>query len=139
MQNKQYYIIGMLLFILLSACKKKEAVTDELSVDREAFIASIQGDWQVNEVRKDRALITDFSNFTLTIVDMTYSTTNGNPIWPISGSFSFENENAVNDLVRLDGRLFSANLIDGQLIIEISYTPDVRSRGETGVYEFTLE
>lgn len=127
-------IIIIFLAFALFACKKKEPTPSQ----QDAIIDTLQGTWTVKEVRKDNAIITDFSDFTLSITDQKYSTANGAPVWPSSGSFDFENVETQNEFIRQDGRLFTASLKDGSLSITIIYQEE-NARGIYGSYSFLME
>lgn len=127
-------IIIFLAFALL-ACKE-----DEPTVSRqETILESLQVTWTVNEVRLDNALISDYADFTLTINNKSYTTENGAPVWPSSGSFDFLNGETENEFISPDGRLFTATVQqDGMLMITIVYQEE-NARGIYGTYNFLLE
>jgi hypothetical protein len=129
-------IIIIFLAFGLFACNPDEQ--PPTASEQEAMIESLQGTWSGQEVRKENVVISDFSDFTLTITDKSYTTTNGAPVWPSSGSFDFENVETENEFVRQDGRLFTAALQNGSLTITIIYQEET-ARGEYGTYEFVLE
>lgn len=127
-------LIIVFLAFALFACKGEEPTASQ----QDAILETLQGNWSVKEVRKDNALISDFADFTLSISDKQYTTTNGTPVWPSSGSFDFENVETEKDFVRQDGRLFTASVKDGSLSITIIYQVE-NARGVYGSYDFVLE
>jgi hypothetical protein len=129
-------IIIIFLAFGLFACKPDEPTPT--ASEQEAIIESLQGTWSAQEVRKENAVISDFSDFTLTINDKSYTTENGAPIWPSSGTFDFENTEIEDEFVRQDGRLFTASVNNGTLAITIVYQEET-ARGEYGTYEFVME
>jgi len=129
-------IIIIFLAFGLFACKPDEPTPT--ASEQEAIIESLQGTWSAQEVRKENAVISDFADFTLTITDKSYTTTNGAPVWPSSGTFNFENLETENEFVREDGRLFNASLQGGNLAITIIYQLE-NARGEYGTYEFLMD
>ncbi len=126
-------IIIFLAFALL-ACKENEPTASR----QETILESLQGTWTVNEVRLDNALISDYSDFTLTINEKSYTTENGEPVWPNSGDFDFINGETENEFILRDGRLFTASLQDDMLLITIIYQEE-NARGIYGTYNFLLE
>jgi hypothetical protein len=103
-----------------------------------ALIEALQGTWAATEVRKENTVISDFENFSLTITDKSYSTANGAPVWPSSGSFDFTTAETEDEFLRQDGRLFTASESNGRVTITIIYNEET-ARGEYGTYEFVLE
>jgi hypothetical protein len=128
----------IILFLAFAVCACKGDDTTPTDSQQDAIIGSLQGTWAAIEVRKDNALISDFSAFTISITDQDYTTDNGAPVWPISGSFDFENVETENEFIRQDGRLFTAALQDGRLSITIIYKEE-NARGISGTYNFLLE
>ena len=98
----------------------------------------MQGTWAATEVRKENTVISDFADFSLTIDEKSYSTENGSPVWPSSGTFDFETAETENEFLRQDGRLFTASVNNGTLTITIVYQEET-ARGEFGTYEFVME
>ncbi len=125
-----------LVMVLINSCTPNDPPPNEEMQNE--IIESLQGTWTATEVRKDQTVISDFSNFSLTISDKTYTTDNGSPVWPSSGTFDFENIETENEFVRQDGRLFTASLDNSSLRITIVYQEET-ARGEYGTYEFILE
>jgi len=131
------YILLLITLVVFNACIGEEPLTTEEEAQN-ALVEALQGTWTANEVRKDNTVISDFANFSLTITDKSYSTSNGSPVWPSSGSFDFENVETENEFLRQDGRLFTASENNGQITITITYNEET-ARGEFGTYEFVME
>lgn len=127
-------IIIIFLAFALFACKKDEPTVSQ----QVAILESLQGTWTVSEVRLDNALINEYSDFTLTINDKSYTTENGAPVWPSSGSFDFVNAETENEFVRVDGSLFTASVQNDMLMITIVYQEE-NARGLYGTYNFLME
>lgn len=127
----------ILAMIALIGCKNEVTITPTEQAQQD-LIESLQGTWSAQEVRKENTVISDFNDFRLTINDKSYSTENGSPVWPSSGSFDFENVETANEFVRQDGRLFTASVNNGVLTITIVYQEET-TRGEYGTYEFVME
>jgi ribosomal protein S11 len=119
------------------SCKNEVTVTATEQAQNE-LLDAIQGTWSASEVRKDNTLITDFNEFSLSITDQSYTTTNGSPVWPSSGSFDFSSAETENEFLRQDGRLFTASENNGTVTITIVYQEET-ARGEFGTYEFVIQ
>lgn len=138
MKSINIIIIGFILSTALFSCKKKAGEDPEPDAStQEMLIEALQGTWSPLEVRKENAVISDFSDFSITINGKNYVTENGAPVWPSSGSFDFENIETENEFIRQDGRLFTASADNNNLTIVIIYQEET-ARGEYGTYEFTL-
>ncbi|WP_375580739.1 hypothetical protein ABWH96_06905 [Marivirga tractuosa] len=130
---------GIILIIagIMTSCKGKDDPKPDEDTQA-AIIEALQGTWTANEVRKDQTVISDFADFSLTISEKNYTTQNGSPVWPESGSYDFETAEAESEFLRQDGRLFTANVNNGVLTIVIVYEEET-GRGEYGTYEFVME
>lgn len=126
----------ILAMITFASCKTEVTITPTEQAQND-LVEALQGTWSAVEARKENTVISDFNNFTFTITDKSYSTENGSPVWPSSGTFDFESIETENDFVRQDGRLFTATLTNNQLNITIVYQEET-ARGEYGTYEFLL-
>lgn len=138
MKNINLLITALILSTLLFSCDNSNE--DDPSPEENAqdlIVEALQGTWTAVEARKENTVITDFSNFSVTVSDKTYSTQNGAPVWPSSGSFDFENIETEDQFIRQDGRLFTARVNNNNLNIVIVYQEEL-ARGEYGTYEFTL-
>ncbi|WKK75076.2 hypothetical protein QYS49_26145 [Marivirga salinae] len=124
-----------LVMVLINSCTPKDPPPNEKMQNE--IIESLQGKWTATEVRKDQTVISDFSNFSLTISDKSYTTDNGSPVWPSSGTYDFESAETEDEFVRQDGRLFTASVNNSSLKITIVYQEET-ARGEYGTYEFVL-
>jgi hypothetical protein len=130
-------IISTMIILAIVGCKTEVTITPVEQAQME-LVDELQGTWSTSEVRKDNTVISDFSNFSLTIDEKTYSTENGSPVWPSSGTYDFETAETENEFLRQDGRLFTAAVNNGTLTITIVYQEET-ARGEFGTYEFVME
>lgn len=135
MKKLNLYVFAVVIASTLFSCKKDEPIPDQNT--QELIIESLQGTWTAQEVRKENTVISDFANFNIAVNGKNYTTQNGTPVWPSSGTFDFENIETENEFVRQDGRLFTASVSGNQLTIVIVYQEEM-ARGEYGTYEFTL-
>ncbi len=127
-------IIILLLAFALFACKENEPSVSKQDV----ILESLQGTWTVSEVRLNNALISNYSDFTFTINDKSYTTEKGAPVWPNSGSFDFVNTETENAFIRVDGSVFTATIQGDMLMITILYQEE-NARGIYGTYNFLME
>lgn len=137
MKKMKNILILSVVALLGFGCNGDDTPDPSTDEGRDAIIEALQGTWSANEVRKENTVISDFANFSLTIEDKGYSTENGSPVWPSSGTFGFENVETENEFVRQDGRLFTASVNNGNLTITIVYQEET-ARGEFGTYEFLM-
>ncbi|WKK87425.1 hypothetical protein QYS48_12180 [Marivirga arenosa] len=132
----KYTILMMMVAIMMFSCNPDDA--SEIDEEKaNAVIEALQGTWTASEVRKDQTVISDFENFSITITDKSYSTENGSPVWPQSGTFDVQNAEVEDEFIREDGRLFTANVNNGILTLVIVYQEET-GRGEYGTYEFVM-
>ncbi|WKK81857.1 hypothetical protein [Marivirga arenosa] len=132
----KYISLMMMAAIMMFSCNPDDASEiDEETAN--AVIEALQGTWTASEIRKDQAVISDFENFSITITDKSYSTENGSPVWPQSGTFEVQNTEVEDEFIREDGRLFTANVNNGILTVVIVYQEET-GRGEYGTYEFVM-
>jgi len=134
---KYITLISIIALTSIISCKNEVTVTATEQAQNE-LLDAIQGTWSASEVRKDNTVITDFNEFSLSITDQSYTTTNGSPVWPSSGSFDFSSAETENEFLRQDGRLFTASENNGTVTITIVYQEET-ARGEFGTYEFVMQ
>jgi hypothetical protein len=138
MKNIVKYIgIMLVAAVLMASCKGGDDPAPDENT-QQAIIDALQGTWTASEVRKDQTVISDFADFSITITDKNYTTENGSPVWPASGSYDFETAETEDEFLRQDGRLFTANVNNGVLTVVIIYEEET-ARGEYGTYEFVME
>ncbi|WMN10675.1 hypothetical protein QYS49_35635 [Marivirga salinae] len=129
-------LISLIALTSMIGCKNEVTITPTEQAQQD-LVESLQGTWTAQEVRKENTVISDFNDFSLIITDKSYSTENGSPVWPSSGTFDFENIETENEFVRQDGRLFTASINNSNLTITIVYQEET-ARGEYGTYEFLM-
>ena len=132
-------IIGQ--FVLI-ACKDDEAepTAEELQVDK------LTATWIVGtagSVSRDGISSDEWEDFTLTLGENTYTTTNTYPdVWPIQGSWSFVEDN-LNQIVRADGLIINVDMSEDEETLTLRFTqPDKTTNGRiagvAGEYTFVL-
>ncbi len=90
-------ILGFLLAALVAGCHSKDPSPDSVN---STFLTS--GTWLINRVTfNDVDHGSDFIGFTLSFQKTAFSSQNGDPVWPSSGTWKFSNRKATS-LVRDD-------------------------------------
>lgn len=94
------FALILLLVANFAGCKKK----DDPKPKRELVTIALKSNlWKVQSVQIDGADRTSmWTGFTLKFEDETYSTTNGNVVWPAQGTWSFTDDTATT-IRRSDG------------------------------------
>jgi len=123
-----YLVLVFVASVFLLSCGSDEEIE---KTEQELFTINISDTWSAKTVVVDNIAIEGFDNFTLTVGDGTYSTTNGNGLWPASGSWSFSNS-GITSITRDDAIVMSVNLIDDNNL-EISFTYDLSGGRVAGV------
>ncbi len=137
MKKIKYIVVITAISVLGFSCNGDDTPDPSTADGRDAIIEALEGSWSASEVRKENTVISDFANFSLTIDGKSYSTENGAPVWPSSGTFDFETAETEDEFLRQDGRLFTASVNNGTLTITIVYQEET-ARGEFGTYEFLM-
>lgn len=89
-----------LLIVMLVACKEEDEV--ELNEQDKVRNALVSGLWKIKTVTVDEVdRTTLFIGLTLKFSKNTYTSTNGEPVWPTSGTWTFVDEKA-NTFLRDD-------------------------------------
>jgi hypothetical protein len=133
----KYTGLMLVMAVIITSCKGKDDPKPDEDT-QQAIIDALQGTWTASEVRKDQTVISDFADFSITISGKNYSTANGSPVWPESGSYDFETAETEDEFLRQDGRLFTAKVNNDALTVVIIYEEET-GRGEYGTYEFVME
>ncbi len=101
------------------------------------------GTWKVSSVKVDGVNQTSlFTGFTLNFTSSTYTTTNGDPVWPTSGTWSFTNTEATT-VKREDGVIISISSISSSnFVFTLTWDKATFGSGRTssvkGTHTFTL-
>lgn len=143
MKNKLTFLVALLVVgVVFSSCKKK---TENPKTDEQIQLEKLTGTWAVpspapgNTVTfNSNDLTTDWSSFTITFNDGTY-TTNGADyapeIWgnnPVTWTFA---DGDVNTIIR-DGINISISVSETTLTMSFTYTPGGRLNGVDGDWVF---
>jgi hypothetical protein len=136
-----YTISACLLFAscyLLSSCKKNEDTAQQKAMKL------ITGTWTSTNVTVDGVNKNDlFTGFTLTLSPAVFSSSNGDPVWPVSGTWNFTDGNATA-FIRNDGVVVSVNaLTETSLTLTLQWDKTTFGGGRTNsvsgqhVFEFS--
>ncbi len=104
-------------------------------------LEKLKGTWSSQAVTLDGFDITGFENFTLTIGDKTYQSTNGQGVWADSGTWDFKGT-SIATIVRDDDVEISVNLVnDSEMILSFQFIdPNAGGRhsGIGGSFQFSI-
>ena len=144
MKSKLTFLAALIVLgVVFSSCKKK---TEEPKSDEQIQLEKLTGTWAVpagppaNAVTfQSNDLSSDWSSFTITFTDGSFSTTGNSyspEVWPTSGSWSFANGD-VNTLMRGDGIDINISVSETTLTMSFTYTtPGGRLNGVDGSWVF---
>jgi hypothetical protein len=126
------------IFIVLIGCNGGE---DDNKIKKNKKILT-SGTWKVSDVQvngtNQNAL---FSGFTITFAEATYTSTNGDPVWPATDTWSMQNETTItrgSDGVNIFIQQISESALKLELIWnKTTYGPG-RSQSVAGQHVFTL-
>ncbi len=125
---KKTLISAMFILLLIqTGCDKSKGI---LPVDeQQETINKLTGNWTLNTggVVLDGVSIAGFEGFTLALGDRTYTTQNGNDVWPVSGTWDFK-ANSLTILTRDDGVEMSLSTISDNEITTLSGKKVVNSQ-----------
>lgn len=145
MQNRYIIYMALIAYLFINTgCNKStvDPTPDPLQVQLEKLMNG-NSSWGIKggSVVKDGYDVTSqFSGFTLTLGEFTYTTQNSlASAWASSGTWQFSN-NDPNKIMRKDGVLIDITLNNNQLILKfnVSGLTGGRVTGINGYYTFTL-
>lgn len=115
------------------------------NTEEDAFLGKLEGKWTARNVNVDGQFVNGaFAGFSITFVDKTFTTANGNsPIWPPAGTFSIKevSSSVGYNLARSDGVEISIlELTESTLILQFFYSnANARTNSVGGDYTFELQ
>lgn len=144
---KTIQLLILPLFIALVASCSSDSGAPSAKEEQLVKLQNNGKAWVVNSssqssVFKDGYDVTSqFAGFSLEFGEFTYNTTNGLPhVWPTSGTWSFENDNA-SKIIRDDGVQINVNQTGNQLtlnFIAAGVGTGGRTKSLEGQYQFSL-
>lgn len=112
----------------ISGCDKSSPSPTE--AERVATILK-KGSWKIVTVTIDNTLGNSYAGMTLSFTSSGYSATNGAPVWPASGTWTFTNDTA-KVLKRDDGLEVTIEAIDDAgLVLSLSWSKTTLGKGRT--------
>jgi hypothetical protein len=138
-------IIKLIVLLGIGAAQACDsAETPSTQTEKERVLELLKGSaWKAQTVEVDNTDQSDlFENFTLTIAPTSFTSSNGSPVWPTSGTWSFTNETATR-ISRSDGvEVRIIGVTESELILELNWSETTLGGGRTasieGVHTFTL-
>ena len=117
-------LIIVALTIYLSSCKKNTPSVTEVNT---RILTSPT--WKIKKLLVDNADQTSlYTNMTLTFTNTTYTATNGEPVWPASGTWSLSDDGLK--ITRDDDLIITVSSIsDTELTLELDWTTTTYSGG----------
>ncbi len=142
MKRLSYLTILLLAGQILTACGDDEAspTAEELQIDK------LTATWIIREegsVTRDDISSDEWEDFTLTLNEFSYTTTNTYPdVWPAQGTWSFVEDN-LDQIERADGLIINVDIDEDEETLTLRFTqPDKNSNGKiagvAGEYTFIL-
>lgn len=102
----------------------------------------MSGPWSPSKVVRDGVEVTDeYDSFSLSIGEFTYTSTDGAPVWPASGTWAFSGDK-IDEIVRDDGIVIKVTVTTTTLKLNFSRTESVfggRLQSVDVNYEFELK
>lgn len=148
-QSAIRYILGMIIgmqVLMYSGCGGSDPAPGNNGSDTEevrvrALLTAHQ--WKMQSVTVDGVNENDmFTGLTLQFTSTGFTAHNGEPVWPLSGTWTFTNEKA-EDISRNDGVQVAINNADeNQLILTLTWTETTlgsgREKSVEGEHVFTF-
>lgn len=136
------YLHQILATMLLLMASLAQTACDGNDPDLKAdALKQLTGSWQVRQVRVDGMDRTDlFDDFSLVIAQRQFSATNGEPVWPASGTWAFADDQGKT-FTRDDGVVVTIeSLGNTSLVLSLTWTKTTlgagRERSVSGVHVF---
>jgi len=140
--NSLYIASSVLLFFavsVLSSCGGKDSPS--ASEVNQGILSS--GTWKISNVTVDGVDQTSlFTGLTLQFTASSYTTTNGDPVWPATGTWSFTDDTATS-VKRSDGVIVGISSIsETGLVLTLDWTKTTLGTGRVksvaGAHVFTF-
>jgi hypothetical protein len=111
-------LLTIILIISLSGCKEATPSGSEINT---GILSSHT--WKIKSLMVDNVDKTSlYTGMTLNLTGTAYSTTNGSPVWPTTGTWSFDSEDGLQ-LTRNDGTaVIIKEISDDKLVFELNWT-----------------
>jgi len=122
------WIVCGLFFI--AGCDKSSPTPAATEADK--VTATLKsGAWKIFTVNVDGIQNDSYNNMTMTFTNSGYTATNGAPVWPASGTWSFTDSSA-KIMKRDDGLLVTIETItDSGLVLSLTWSKTTLGKGRT--------
>jgi len=150
MQKKIVYygfftVVVLVLLALtfnLTSCKKHNPDPDPVTDQDKVRALLVSGTWKLQSTTVDGVDQSGkFSGFTLKFTATSFTSTNGNPVWPSSGTWAFQGSSATT-IVRNDGTVVQLQATATTLILTLNWATTTLGPGRIGSikgkYVFTM-
>ncbi|HZY82718.1 MAG TPA: hypothetical protein VFE50_24510 [Cyclobacteriaceae bacterium] len=136
-------IIFIYVLIVLPSCKGKGEDPGPEETEAQRITALLtSSSWKLKSVTVDGVAKNMFTNMGITFTSSTFSATNGSPVWPSSGTWTF-NDDTAKSFKRDDQTTVSIDAIDANnLTLSLDWTKTTvgpgRSQSVAGKHVFVL-
>lgn len=125
-----FFVLLMAVVIAMVSCDEAKNEVEKSIQDK--FTEQIVGTWNVNTVEVDGVTLSDFNGFSLTLSDGSYTTTNGNGIWPAQGTWKYT-DSGITSITRDDGIEIAIRLLVIDDALELTFTYSVADGRVLGI------
>jgi hypothetical protein len=132
-------VVFLAILALVCSCSKDDGESAIARTER-----LLQSTWQLERLMVDGVDQTSlFSNLVITISNGNYTTQNGEPVWPASGTWSLTDENTITRDNNTEVTIVSLN--ETNVTLQLHWDSDTFSPGRTAsvagehVFEFSRE
>ncbi len=151
-KSNKLFAVLFLGMIILAGCGGDEppapGVNNDPDPDPELSPQDIRkeelmsGPWVPSKVVRDGVDVSDeYSSFSLSVGDFTYTSTGGAPVWPASGTWAFSGDK-IDEIVRDDGIIIKVTVTETTLKLTFERKESVfggRTQAVDVNYEFELK
>lgn len=116
----------------IAGCDKSSPTPAAVATEAEKVTATLKsGTWKIFTVTVDGTQNDSYDNMALTFTNTGYTATNGAPVWPASGTWSFT-DNTAKIMKRDDGLLVTIDVItDTGLALSLTWSKTTLGKGRT--------
>jgi hypothetical protein len=134
-------ILSLLALCVVSSCKKEDPKPSASELATSKLTAA---EWSLNKLKVDDVDQTAlFPNLSLSFTATSFITTNGEPVWPATGTWVFTNDKAL-EISRSDGLTVTlVELSDTKLVLALQWNKTTFEEGRQlsiegeHIFEFT--
>ena len=135
------FIVLIAVAMALGSCKGSGADPEPKESDRVTALL-VSGQWKLKSLTIDGVAKSSFPNLAITFTSSAYTASNGDPVWPSSGSWTFTDDTAKS-IMRSDQTLVTIESIDANnLTLSLTWTKATigpgRSASVAGTHVFAM-